>query len=70
MQAAIRQSEWDECDVHYEHGPSPVTYVYRRGPPTQQWEAWELSMLHEARAPLIGLYRIQGDTKKGVFSHL
>ena len=48
----------------------------RRGPPrgslgraaAQQWEAWELSMLHEARAPLIGLYPIQSDTKKGVFS--
>ena len=60
MQAAIRQSEWDECAVHYGHGPSPVTYVYRRGPPSQQWEAWvvvaESAILRRLGRRGMGLY--------------
>ena len=28
-QAALRRSLWSEQRIHYEHGRSPVTYVYR-----------------------------------------
>jgi hypothetical protein len=28
-QAALRRSLWSESRIHYEHGRSPVTYVYR-----------------------------------------
>jgi hypothetical protein len=38
-QAALRGSEWDTVTVAYGHGPSPVTYVYRREGSTG-WEPW------------------------------
>ena len=39
MHAAIRNSEWDECTVRYDHGPR-LHYVYRRGPGEQCFSPW------------------------------
>ena len=40
MHAMLRRSEWSEVKIHYEHGRSPVTYVYRRDSASDQWEPW------------------------------
>jgi len=32
-QSALRHAQWSEAKIHYEHGRSPVTYVYRGAKP-------------------------------------
>lgn len=60
MYAAIQNSQWDECAVRYSHGPSPVTYVFRRGAPTHAWEPWvvvgESALLRRLGRSGLGLY--------------
>ena len=59
MYAAIQRSQWDECTVRYEHGPSPVTYVFRKGA-SNEWEPWvvvaESALLRRIGKTGLGLY--------------
>ena len=59
--AALRTSEWDEAEVHYPHAASTkMTYVFRRGPPSHQWEPWvvigESAILRSLGRSGMGLY--------------
>ena len=58
MQAEIRNSQWHEIGMHYEHG-APVTYVYRVGQ-SGSWEPWvvvaESAILRRLGVRGLGLY--------------
>ena len=43
MHAALRNSEWDEADLHYPHTSSEkVACVFRKGAPKHEWQPWVL----------------------------
>ena len=43
MHAALRNSEWDETDLHYPHTSSEkVACVFRKGAPKHEWQPWVL----------------------------
>ena len=59
--AMLRNSEWDEAEVHYPHATSKkVTYVFRRGAPKHEWEPWvvvgESAILKSLGRTGMGLY--------------
>ena len=59
--AMLRNSEWDEAEVHYPHATSKkVTYVFRRGAPKHEWEPWvvvgESAILRSLGRSGMGLY--------------
>jgi hypothetical protein len=63
-QAALRASEWDVADVHWEHGATreqrSAQCVFRKGPPHHAWEPWvvvaESCILHRVGRRGLGLY--------------
>ena len=63
MHAAIRQSEWDECPVRYDHGPT-LRYVYRRAPGERCFAPWLVvapsALLRSIGACGEGLYAARG----------
>ena len=71
MHAALRNSEWDEAEVHYPHAASTkMTYVFRRGPPTHQWEAWlvvgESAILKSLGRSGMGLYAARSFSRDAI----
>ena len=59
----IRNSEWDEVNVQYDHGPSgktTVLYVYRKGPGEREYKPWVVlgpsALLHRIGKCGLGLY--------------
>ena len=56
MQSELRNCEWDEFTAHWDHGPSPVKYVYRRVAGQTQFEPWVVV----ARSALLARLNING----------
>ena len=56
MQSDLRNCEWDEFTAHWDHGPSPVKYVYRRVAGQTQFEPWAVV----ARSALLARLNITG----------
>lgn len=57
-QAMLRESRWDVVDLHWEHGPSPVQCVFRKG--RRGWEPWvlvaESALMNRVGKSGLGLY--------------
>jgi hypothetical protein len=57
-QSALRNAEWDVVQLLWEHGPSPVSCVFRRA--RNAWEPWvivaESAIMRRAGRRGLGLY--------------